>query len=35
MSDILLMENVVKSFGKGDIVTRALDGVTFTVSKGA
>ena len=29
------MENVVKSFGKGDIVTRALDGVTFTVSKGA
>ena len=35
MSDILLMENVVKCFGKGDIVTRALDDVTFTVNKGA
>ncbi len=34
MSNILTVENVIKSYGKGETTVRALDGVSFTVEKG-
>lgn len=34
MKDILEIENVTKYYGSGSVVTKALDGISFTVQKG-
>lgn len=34
MNEILKVKNVVKYYGSGSVVTKALDGISFTVNKG-
>ena len=34
MDEILKVVNVVKYYGAGSVVTKALDGISFTVGKG-
>ena len=34
MSEILKITNVTKYYGSGSVVTKALDGVSFSVEKG-
>ena len=34
MNEILKINNVTKYYGSGSVVTKALDGISFTVEKG-